>query len=389
MNAATAPTQHPRHSPAPPRRRLTAILTAAIAVVLLLLITPLPRGFQGEPTGDPTLLGELEGALGSAHWQHIAAAKVDGDQVTVAGAGADEHTEFEIGSITKTFTAALYADAVERGELSEDTRLGEVWPSLHGDVAEVTLSSIAMQRSGLPAQEPALSFGDGVASIMANYLHTDPYQGDANDLVSSLKGVDVGEQKPEYSNFGFAVLGQAVAESAGMDYGELVRQRITEPLGMTDTSVPSSPEGLSHGYTASGLPAGPWTLGGSAPAGAIRSTAHDLSLWLRATMNGTAPGAEAVEPREDFDESDRIGWAWMTTTNRTPDLTWHNGGTGGYASYLGFDPKSEQGIIVLSDSANWVDGAADLISTDDASQSSAQPSEQSSAQSSQLAGARP
>lgn len=345
-----------------PRRRLVAAIAAVVAAALILLATPLPRGFQGEATGDPRLVSEIENALGSKHWHHVAAAKIDGDEVTWAGVGADENSEFEIGSITKTFTAALFADAVDRGEVDEDTRLGEVWPHLSGKVAEVTLSSIAMQRSGLPPQEPAASFGDGLATFAANYLHTDPYRASADDIVKALDDVDVGEKTPEYSNFAFAVLGQALATAADSDYGELVRDRITDPLGMTSTYVPKSADGLSYGYTASGLPAAPWTMGGSASAGAIRSTAHDLSIWLRATMEGTAPGAEAAEPREDYDESDRIGWAWVTTTDRSPNLTWHNGGTGGYRSFLGFDPASQQGIIVLADSANWVDSAAGLIS---------------------------
>ncbi|GAA1547861.1 serine hydrolase domain-containing protein [Brevibacterium picturae] len=209
----------------------------------------------------------------------------------------------------------------------------------------------------------APSVGDGIASFISRYIHTDPYRASAVELVGSLQEVEVGEKEPEYSNFGFAVLGQAIATAAGISYGDLVHDRIAEPLGMTSTYVPDSAEDLVHGYTASGLPAAPWTLGGAAPAGAIRSTAHDLSIWLRATMDGTAPGAEAAEPREDFDESDRIGWAWFTTTGRSPHVTWHNGGTGGYRSFLGFDPESRQGIIVLADSANSVDDALDLISS--------------------------
>lgn len=350
---------------ASPSRGVAAIITAVSIAALLLLITPFPRGFQGEITGTAGFAEEVEGTLGSKHWHHVAAAKTDGDEVTWGGVGADENSEFEIGSITKTFTAALFADAIERGEIEENTRLGDLWPDFSGDVAEVTLASIAMQRSGLPAQEPAISFGDGLASFASRYIHTDPYRASAAELVASLKEVDVGEKDPEYSNFGFAVLGQAVAAVTGSSYADLVRDRITEPLGMTSTYVPDSAEGLVHGYTASGLPAAPWTLGGAAPAGAIRSTAHDLSIWLRATMDSSAPGAEAAEPREDFDESDRIGWAWFTTKNRSPNLTWHNGGTGGYRSFLGFDPESRQGIIVLADSANSVDDAADLISSDD------------------------
>lgn len=352
----------------PPRRRLSAIIAAVVAVVLLLLITPLPRGFQGEVTGDAALVSELGDILGSKHWHHVAAAKITGDAVTVGGVGADENSEFEIGSITKTFTAALFADAIERGEIDEGAKLGEVWPDLDGDVAEVTLTSIATQRSGLPKQEPATSIGDGLATFASRYVHTDPYRGTARELVASLEDVEVGPTEPEYSNFGFGILGQAIATVTGSSYGDLVRDRITKPLGMTSTYVPESAHGLVHGYTASGLPAAPWTLGGTAPSGAIRSTAHDLSIWLQATTDGTAPGAQAIEPRADFDESDRIGWAWFTTKGRSPNLTWHNGGTGGYRAFLGFNQGPQQGIIVLADSAISIDDAADLIAAKNDSQ---------------------
>src|SRR5699024_5570056 len=239
--------------------------------------------------------------------------------------------------------AALFADAIDRGEIDADTRLGEVWPDLEGKVAEVSLESIAMQRSGLPAQKPWSGFAEGLTSILANYVRADPYRASPSDRVAGLA--------------------QALAKVTGPDYAELVRTRITEPLGMDDTFVPDSPEGLSHGFTASGLPAAPWVMGGHAPAGAIRSSAHDMAIWLEAVRDGTAPGAKAAESRTDFDDSDRIGWAWFTTKDRSPNLTWHNGGTGGYRSFLGFSAETGHGVIVLSDSANWVDAAAGLVSS--------------------------
>ena len=347
-----------------PRRRAIAITAAVLTAIVAVLLTPLPRGFQGDATGDEALMEATAAALGSGHWQHVAVAKVDGDTVTTAGTGADATTEFEIGSLTKTFTAALFADAMDRGEVTAETRLGEIWPQLEGPVAEVTLSSLAMQRSGLPRVEPAPSVGDAVASVFATYLHRDPYRGSVDDLIRTLGDTDVSDTTPEYSNFGFAVLGQSLAKVTGLSYRKLVEQRITQPLGMTRTFVPTSATGLSHGYTASGLPAAPWTLGASAPAGAIRSTAGDMAIWLRATMEGTAPGAAAALPRADFDAADRIGFAWMTTTGRTPAVTWHNGGTGGYSSFLGFTADAGTGIVVLADSAIPVDGAIDLISTE-------------------------
>jgi hypothetical protein len=58
------------------------------------------------------------------------------------------------------------------------------------------------------------------------------------------------------------------------------------------------------------------------------------------------PAPKAAEPRTDFDDSDRIGWAWFTTKDRSPNLTWHNGGTGGYRSFLGFSAETGHGVIV-------------------------------------------
>lgn len=182
----------PRPRTVPPSRRFAAIIAAVIIGGLLVLITPFPRGFQGETTGNAALVEQVEETLGRQHRHHVAAAKIDGENVTWGGVGADENSEFEIGSITKTFTAALFADAIERGEIDKGTRLGDVWPDLEGAVAEVTLTSIAMQRSGLPKLEPAVSLRDGLASLLSGYLHTDPYRGTAADLVGSLQDVDVG-----------------------------------------------------------------------------------------------------------------------------------------------------------------------------------------------------
>src|SRR5699024_8609076 len=108
-----------------PRRRIAALVAAALTSVVLSATAPWPRGFQGTPPGDAALMSEVAQALGGGHWQHVAAARIDGDEVTFAGTGADEHTEFEIGSITKTFTAALFADAIDRGEIDTETRHGE------------------------------------------------------------------------------------------------------------------------------------------------------------------------------------------------------------------------------------------------------------------------
>jgi CubicO group peptidase (beta-lactamase class C family) len=299
-----------------PRRRIIALAAATLTAVTLAVLTPWPRGFQGTPTGDAELMSELAQTLGSKHWQHIAAARIDGDEVTFAGTGADEHTEFEIGSITKTFTAALFADAIDRGEIDADTRLGEVWPDLHGKVAEVSLESIAQQRSGLPSQKPWSGWGEGLSGILANYVRADPYRGDAAAIVAGLRPRRrSGRRSPSTRTSGSPSSVRPSPRSPGRTTASSCGRGSPNRWAWRTPFVPDSPEGLSpRPFTSSGLSGRPVGHGRlTRPAGAIRSTAHDMSIWLRAVRDGTAPGAEAAEPRTDFDDSDRIGWAWFTT----------------------------------------------------------------------------
>ena len=319
--------------------------------------------FRGEVTGGAALVQETKDALEPGYRHNMAVAKIDGDNVTFGGVGADENTEFEIGSITKTFTAGLFADSIERREVAPSTTLGEVWPDLDGKVADITLESLATQRSGLPRLPPAPEDPVDQASYVASLSSPqDPYPWSDEEIVESLHSTPVGEQEPEYSNYGFAVLGQALSTVTGQSYADLVRDRITEPLGLDDTYVPESAEGLSHGWIAPGIPSDPWTLQGSASAGAIRSTAEDISTWIRAVRDGEAPGSDAKTPREPYDEGESIGWAWITEHGQDSDVTWHNGVTGGFASFAGFNTGSGEGVVVLSDTATTVDSATSLIS---------------------------
>src|SRR5699024_12731014 len=99
-----------------PRRRIAALVAAALTAVVLSALTPWPRGFQGTPTGDAALMSAVAQALGGDHWQHVAAARIDGDEVTFGCTGAGEHTEVGIGSMTKEHTATPLHHPMDRGE---------------------------------------------------------------------------------------------------------------------------------------------------------------------------------------------------------------------------------------------------------------------------------
>jgi serine-type D-Ala-D-Ala carboxypeptidase/endopeptidase len=296
----------------------------------------------------------------------VVIAVVDGDQSEVKAYGtmpngkpADGTTVFEIGSVTKTFTATLLADAVVKGTVKLDTPLAALlsgW-TIPGPI---TLESIATQRSGLPRMP-----GNFTPADAAN-----PYRDYNEDkLKAFLAGYDLPRApgaKYEYSNLGFAVLGTALAHRAKTDYGTLLQNIVFAPLGMGDSSVATTPAQrarLVPGQTEQGKPATNWDFDVFAPAGAIRSTGNDMLKYLKANM-AAAPGtamALAQTPRADMDAGSRIGLGWMVTGKK--GIVWHNGMTAGYAAFVAFSADRRHGVVVLANAATSIDdlGFATLI----------------------------
>ncbi|MGA2183808.1 MAG: serine hydrolase [Bryobacteraceae bacterium] len=266
----------------------------------------------------------------------------------------DANTVFEIGSVTKAFTSLLLADMVERGEVRLDTPVADLLPktvkvpSRNG--RQITLLDLSTQSSGLPRLPANLRPAD-LANPYADYS--------AARLYEFLSGYtlprDPGE-KYEYSNLGAGLLGHALALKAGMSYEELVRKRILEPLGMHSTSIALTDDQkkrLAPGYNAALNPAKNWDFDALAGCGALRSTANDMLRFLSANLELTDTPLKAALRRmrsvrkptgvPDLD----IAMAWHVFTKFGGEIIWHNGGTGGYRSFVGFDPAAKKGVVIL------------------------------------------
>ncbi len=119
-----------------------AIAAAALVALLGVLALPHPPSLSLSVTGDAALaartLPHLAGAL-----DRVSIATIDGTTVRYAHFGADDTTEYEIGSITKTFTALLLADAITRGEVTADTKVGDLLLLAGSPAADVTLAELA------------------------------------------------------------------------------------------------------------------------------------------------------------------------------------------------------------------------------------------------------
>ncbi|MET9341067.1 serine hydrolase domain-containing protein [Nonomuraea sp. NPDC003804] len=340
---------------------LVVAVSAAVAALLATLVVPARPHLGPQTTGDPALAGAVRhAALPSAGHVGLAVARIENGSVKTAGLGTDRlrdgkpvtsRTLFEFGSVIKTMTAMILADMVDRGEVRPRTTLAEVVPALRGTaVAATSLEELAGQRSGVPSI-PA-SFG--ISSVIAGETGGNPYRGQrtADVVDDAARTVPVGRGEIAYSNHGFALLGHALAARAGTTYEALLRERLLDPLGMRDTVLISDsarlPEQRAHGYLTSGLEADPWPSEGYAPTGAGGwSTAEDLARYLAATIAGDAPGASATEPRWQIADDDLIGYGWRTTGA----ITWHDGSTGGFSSYVGLDRRSGRGVVVLGNSS--------------------------------------
>lgn len=265
-------------------------------------------------------------------------------------------TVFEIGSVTKVFTSLLLSDMVQRGQVtladpvSKYLPAGVTMPQRKGK--QVTLQDLATHTSGLPRLPGNLKPKDP-ANPYADYSVAQLYE-----FLSSYElPRDIGSQY-EYSNLGGGLLGHVLTLRAGTDYEALVRARITTPLDMKSTSVAMSPEmkvRLAVGHDDKLNPVANWDLPTLAGAGALRSTANDMLTFLAATIGYTkTPLAPALAAMLDVERPSGtpgldVGLAWhIYSTPAGGTIVWHNGGTGGYRSFIGYDPKTRIGVVVLA-----------------------------------------
>lgn len=280
----------------------------------------------------------------------------------IAGLSLDGNTVFEIGSITKAFTGSLLADMVARGEVKLDDPVAKYLPksvkvpSRNG--RQITLLDLATQSSGLPRlpnnMRPA-DFSNPYADYSVQQLY---------DFLSGYTLTRDPGERYEYSNLGVGLLGHVLALRAGRSYEQILKERILDPLGMSDTRIevtPSMKQRMAQGFDAQGTPTHTWDLPTLAGAGALKSTANDMLKFLAANLDSTSTPlgkvlASARVPRHDADRpGNSIGLAWHNVDVYGTRATWHNGGTGGFRTFIGMDEVRHRGVVVLTNSVNTPD----------------------------------
>lgn len=267
---------------------------------------------------------------------------------------ARPNSMFEIGSITKTFTGLLLAQMAVDGKLDLRDRVRDLLPPRSAPPSsglEMTLLDLATHHSGLPFMP------ENAGPLGRRETYTDYRTSDLYDYIEQ-HGLD----KPMktdflYSNLGFALLGAALENRAGMSYPELLRRGITGPLGMKDTVISLSPDQerrLMQAYDKRRRPTPRWDLQALAGAGGIRSTAGDMLTYLDAELHPErTPFPAALNESQQFfnyvQGDVRIGLAWVYAPELRIYL--HDGGTGGFTSYAFFNRRRDYAAVILMNAA--------------------------------------
>ena len=299
----------------------------------------------------------------------------------------DQNTIFAIGSNTKVFTTVLLAEMVEDGLIKLNDPIDKYLPpnvtipQYKGH--KITIEDLATHTSGLPefpsnycpsfAISNAQSLDDKVQrvrnlmSCTKNYTIGQLYQGLSNTTLTREPG-----SKYEYSTFGTGLLGHILTLKSNMSsYDELLTERILNVLGMNSTSIYLSDEQKSRlaiGHL-SGRELPLFNISNPlVPGGGLYSSADDLlkfisanigliktkldsamqtSHLIRHSTGFLIPNNIAVSGKNGDIEL-YIGLGWLITTNLGNEIIWHNGGTiGGYNAFMGFNPATNRGIVVL------------------------------------------
>ena len=274
----------------------------------------------------------------------------------------DELTIFEIGSVSKIFTAAALADAVSEGRVILEDPISKFLPLPENGIGNRTLKEFVTHNSGLPR------LPSGFAWWWNLLRHPrDPYANySPHHLYAYLAGLDAARLprgKFLYSNLGAGLLGDALAAWENTDYANLIARHVTMPLRMERTflNIPSSEQSaVAQPHNKYLRATNLWTMTAFPGAGGLRSCVRDMLILASATFDSTAPFRCAMfQPLAPAGAPDRnVGLGWMLRHSASYQVAWHNGGTGGSRAFLGLELQTRHAVVILSNTAQSVDQLA-------------------------------
>jgi CubicO group peptidase (beta-lactamase class C family) len=275
----------------------------------------------------------------------------------------DDHTLFEIGSVSKTFTALLAAYYSVERKLDLKAPISKYLPAsvaANKHLKAITMEMLLTHTAGMP-RLPS-DFERYATDSLNPYKYYDKSKLLAN--LASFVPDTLSGSKFLYSNMGMAVAGLVLEQVSGMSYEKMVRQVICQPLGMTETMHlldEASKKRFAPVYDEQGEPTSAWDFEAFAAAGALRSSNADMLKYLKANLKppkGKLGSAIALTQQVYAKNIEAGGLGWFLAVadeTATTFVYWHNGGTGGSHTFAAYSPQRKLGVVVLSNAAEDAD----------------------------------
>jgi serine-type D-Ala-D-Ala carboxypeptidase/endopeptidase len=344
------------------------MLMRLVSVVAFVACSGSPKTVEPvKPTGDTDpdgpnrarIAAQVQPLLDAELVSGLVVGIVDGNKREIYGFGTGPGgkpptgaTLFELGAVTKIYTGLLLADAVQRREVTLDTPIAELLPTgvtaPTRDKLVITLRHLALHSSGMPPYPPTLN--PKADNPYGRYPENQLYQ----DLVRTQLIAPPGA-RILYSDYGVGLLAHELGRKIGGGYPTALATRVLAPLELKDTffTVPKEAQPrLATGTNEELAPAKPWTYDSLVGTGGLISSARDQLKLIEAELDadagskGTLRGAMRLTHETQLERGgDNEGLGWQIDS---AGRYWHNGGTGGYHAFVGFDPKTRRGVVVLS-----------------------------------------
>ena len=270
------------------------------------------------------------------------------------------NTQYEIGSITKTITAYVLASQV----VNEQIKLNTTVDTFFGGSPAISMQQLATHVSGLERNPPSLM----TASDMNNPFADITQQNLSTDLAAIT--LAKGPHKHEYSNFAYAVLGEALAINKQSGFSKEVVSTLFTPLGMNNSYVAdvniSRSKQFAQGHNSMGETVAPWTLNAASGAGAVVSTLDDMIKYTQHVMaevkNDTALAKTLFTPYTNMSACCEQALGWILLEDKQgKTYAWHNGMTGGFSAFMGFYLDGSRAIVMLNNQASSFDNKAHAL----------------------------
>lgn len=272
----------------------------------------------------------------------------------------DANSIFEIGSISKTFTATLLAHFVDQGKIKLTDPITKYLPdSVAKNIVlkEVSVQMLSNHTSGLNGIPDNFEKG--------SYNPLNPYQNYTREMLFSYLKSCRPKTKPgevyAYSNLAVGLLGVILERISGKSYDELVKTIICQPLKMTSTAEFLSPLEKTcfvKVYNEAGNETPAWDFDALQACGSLRSTLNDLLKYAAANMNADKSElsrAFQLTQQITFNKNPKVGLGWHIIKVAGQDYLFHNGGTGGSRSFLAFSAEKKLAVVILSNASDSVD----------------------------------